>query len=96
MGHEHKIYFSIPKANQDNLRDTITRQPSYSGTIQVNGVTQYEFRFNSNDSYPDFVLVIENDGLYVCNNHSSKTWQEIEFIKKYLIDHNINYKIEEL
>jgi hypothetical protein len=97
MGFEHHIFFTMSSQERGTIEKLLTLHPFFSSLSTVNEITFYEFRKTiTTNNIPDFSVVIEKDGLYVCNNRHSKEWTDINFIKEYLDDNNIGYRIEEL
>ena len=97
MGFEHHIFFTMSSQERGTVEKLLTKHPFFSSLSIVNNITFYEFRKTiAINNTPDFTVIIEKDGLYVCNNRHSEEWTDIDFIKEYLDENNIKYRIEEL
>ena len=98
MGFEHKIYCSLSDRQKDDIQRLLIAHDLFFRTIVVADNKFFEFRKKDkiDDELPEFNVVIEPDGLYICNYAHSSAWADIDFIKEYLLENHINIKIEEL
>ena len=97
MGVEHKIYCSLSDKQKEDVQKLLTSHHLFSETEVVGNDKFFEFRKNKVDNeMPDFSIVIEFDGLYICNNQNYSQWADIDFLKEYLLENHISFKIEEL
>jgi hypothetical protein len=97
MGFEHQVYLNLTSTQRSELHKLLTIHPFFSRSGNQDGKLLYEFSGNkSKPGTPDFLVVIEEEGLYVCHNKSSQPWAGMEFIEQYLLENNIPYRIHEL
>lgn len=97
MGFEHQVYFSLTNESKNDIQKLLIENSSFTKTVIVDNKEFFEFHLtNSDNDMPDFSVVIETDGLYICNNRHPDVFADIEFITKYLSENNIKYSVEEL
>ncbi|MDF2451007.1 MAG: hypothetical protein K0S26_511 [Bacteroidota bacterium] len=97
MGFEHQVYFSLTNESKNDIRKLLIENSCFTKSVIVDNKEYFEFhKTNAGNDMPDFSVVIETDGLYVCNNRQPDAFADIEFITQYLSENNIKYSIEEL
>lgn len=97
MGFEHQVYLNLTSVQRQELHQILTTHSFFSKAEYRDSKLVYEFSENkSKPGMPDFLVVIEEEGLYVCHNRHAQPWAGIEFIEQYLLENNIPYRIHEL
>jgi regulator of replication initiation timing len=97
MGFEHQVFLDLTSAQRSELHERLITHPFFSKAENSNSNFLYEFsESRSKSDMPDFLIIIEEEGLYVCNNKHAQPWSDIEFIEHYLLGNNIPYRIHEL
>ncbi|MGI4872421.1 MAG: hypothetical protein ACRYFX_14735 [Janthinobacterium lividum] len=78
MGHEYKLVTTLTTAQQEALSGLLESLPSYYWKYSHAGQEIREFRRPENlGEMPDFWVIFELDGLYVCKNDAPNIWQNL-------------------
>lgn len=97
MGFESKIYFSNNAQIQKGIQEILENQKSFYKREILDGHLNLEFRENKvPEGMPDITAIIEEDGLYICQYVSSKTWVVVNEIISFLKKKNIDFRLEEI
>ena len=97
MGVEYKIYVDLKHEKKQQLQRMLTRQDTFSKQPEFDGRSQYEFRENKSEyEMPDFVIVIEDDGAYVCDYLNLKKPPIVRLLEQYFQAEELLYRTEEL
>lgn len=97
MGFESKIHFSSNAQIQRGIQQILENQRSFYKKEFLYGHLNLEFRENkAPEGMPDITTIIEEDGLYICQYVSSKTWDGANEIIAFLKNNNIDLRLEEI
>ncbi|RNI27029.1 hypothetical protein [Rufibacter latericius] len=97
MGFESKIYFSGNAQIQKEIQQILINQKSFYKREILDGHLNLEFRENKvPEGMPYIIAIIEEDGLYICQYVSSKTWNGTNEIISFLKKNKIDFRTEEI
>ncbi|SIT74122.1 hypothetical protein [Pontibacter indicus] len=97
MGFESKIYFSNNAQIQKGIQQILENQKSFYKKEICDGNLNFEFRENkTSEGMPDITAIIEENGLYICQYVTSKTWDGVNEITSFLKKHEIDFRLEEI
>jgi|688.fasta_scaffold1986632_1 hypothetical protein len=84
MGMEYKVKADLDKKAINDLTTIIKENKLFHKSIFFNGEEQFEFRKGENiGSMPNFIILIQTDGIYINKHDSTTLWQDIEDLKLY-------------
>lgn len=97
MGFESKIYSKENAQIYKGVQNILENQKSFYKKEIINDHLDFEFRESKiSGGMLDITVIIEEDGLYICQYLSSKMWNVLNEIITFLKKNNIDFNIEEI
>ena len=94
MGFEYKLITTFTIEQTDHLILFLEAHINHYKSYYFNNFKYLEFRTPDNgDVMPNITIVLEADGLYICQHGSSHLWQDIEELEEYLKIEDTKYTI---
>jgi hypothetical protein len=94
MGAEYKIEIILNSRFLDEVTKLIKSKELFEKTVVFNGKEHFEFRNSDNKGrVPNFTLIFEENGIYICKHDCSSLWENLVELKSYLDFHLPAYSI---
>ncbi|WP_157541453.1 hypothetical protein [Hymenobacter aerophilus] len=94
MGFEYKISTFCTAEQLSNIRNFLQKHKYFDRNRLAYDKEFTEFRTAENTGVmPNLSIITEDDGIYICQHGSSYMWQDIEELKLYLQEEQIQYTI---
>lgn len=92
MGNEYKLIARISREQKKDIFDILEKNKNFDRKDQSK--LNFEFRRSDNlGKMPNTYIVIESDGIYICQNGASYLWTDLNDLKEYFETNEIKYKI---
>ena len=94
MGFEYKIKATLTQTHIDKIENLLQKTDYFERKYWVEDKLFYDFRHPDNvGKMPNASLVIENDGIYICQWSVSPVWTYLNELKNYLDTQHIAIQI---
>lgn len=94
MGFEYKIQAKLTPQQSNEIAQILTKNDYFERKYWVNEQLFWDFRLPDNrGALPNVSLIIESDGVYVCQWSTAEVWQYLDELKMYLHSQNIPIQI---
>lgn len=94
MGFEYKIQAKLTPQQSNEIAQILTKNDYFERKYWVNEQLFWDFRHPDNrGALPNVSLIIESDGVYVCQWSTAEVWQYFDELKMYLHSQNIPIQI---
>lgn len=94
MGFEYEIKLNLTKLQKDEIEIMIKNNFLFYKSYIFDNKEFFEFRNELNKGkLPDFIIIFEIDGIYICKFNTSYLWKDIDYLKEYLIKEQISFEI---
>jgi len=94
MGYEYKIIAKFTENQVSEIRDLLVNSKTFEKQYEFENNTFLDFRRPENSGkIPNISIIFENDGIYICQYGSSYLWTDLDQLKDYIENENIEYEI---
>ena len=94
MGFEYKLKTILTDKQTNEIQDLLVDSITFDKKYKYDGKEFWDFkRPENNGKMPNINIVFEEDGIYICQYGSSYLWTDIEYLKDYIENEKIEYKI---
>ncbi len=94
MGFEYKIKLNLTKLQKDEIEIMIKNNFLFYESYIFDNKESFEFRHELNKGkLPNFIIIFEVDGIYICKFDTSCLWKDIDYLKEYLVKENISFQV---
>lgn len=94
MGYEYKIIAKFTKKQVAEIRYLLVNSKTFEKQYEFENNIFLDFRRPENiGKIPNISIIFENDGIYICQWGSSYLWTDLDQLKNYIEDENIEYRI---
>lgn len=97
MGYEFKVKTKLTAKQTLEIQNLLMQNKIFNRKHEYKGTLFWEFRFSDNKGeMPNFCLVFEEDGIYVCEYALCDFWNQLSSVKEYFKNKHIEYSIIEV
>ncbi|MCT2407777.1 hypothetical protein NZD88_09530 [Chryseobacterium antibioticum] len=94
MGFEYKITAKFTGKQITEIQYLFENDKTFDKKYEFNNKTFWDFRQpGNNGTMPNISIIFENDGIYICQYSSSYVWKDLDLLKTYIENENIEYEI---
>lgn len=94
MGYEYKIIAKFTEKQVAEIQDLLLNSKTFDKQYEFENNIFLDFRRPGNSGkIPNISIIFENDGIYICQYGSSYLWTDLDQLKYYIEEENIEYKI---
>lgn len=94
MGFEYKIQAKLTPKQTAEIEQILAKNVYFERKYWVEGQLFWDFRHSENrGELPNVSLIIESDGVYICQWSAVEVWQYLDELKNYLHSQNIPIKV---
>jgi hypothetical protein len=94
MGFEYKLIARITDKQVTEIQHLLENSELFDKKYEFDDKKFWDFRYPENSGkMPNISIIFENEGIYICQWCSSYLWKDLDNLKKYIENENIEYKI---
>jgi hypothetical protein len=94
MGFEYKIIVQLTKDQIQDISFLLEKNEYFEKKYYFGENEFWDFRHSANQGkLPNLSIILEQDGIYICQNSASYLWTNLDELKNYIETKIIEYKI---
>ena len=94
MGYEYKIVKTLTLFQVHEICQILESTELFSNKYENNNAEFREFRSKDNNGkIPDFYVVVDEGGVYVCKNITPSLWENLSTLKTYFENNKMSFQV---
>lgn len=94
MGFEYKLKAKLTERQTTEIQYLLANTSFFDKKYLFNNNLFWDFRYVENmGEIPNISIIFENDGIYICQYSSSYLWTNLDELKIYMADNQIEYEV---
>lgn len=94
MGYEYKIVKALTLFQVHEICQILESSELFSNKYKYNNAEFREFRSkNNNGKIPDFYVIVDESGVYVCKNTTPSLWEDLSILKTYFEKNRMSFQV---